>query len=70
MLRRRSLDSVDPDSQTGWSALVQETAAIASDAETMQLNGLAAAPWVAGEQRWVVIHALEVSGRELGLGSR
>ena len=63
------VDSVDPGSRTGWSVLVQGTAAIASDAESLRLQGLASAPWLAGEQRWVVVHAHEISGRELGPAS-
>lgn len=60
------VDSVESTSRTGWSVLVQGTAAIASDVESARLNDLASAPWVSGEQRWVVIHAHEISGRELG----
>jgi nitroimidazol reductase NimA-like FMN-containing flavoprotein (pyridoxamine 5'-phosphate oxidase superfamily) len=59
------VNEFDADTRTGWSILVQGTAALASDAETLRLHQLASCPWTSGTRRWVVIHPHEISGREL-----
>jgi len=63
------VDDFDATSRTGWSVLVQGTAALASDAETVRLHHLSSPPWTLGAHRWVVIHPQEISGRELAPGS-
>ena len=62
------VDDFDASTRTGWSVLAQGTAALAGDAEAARLDRLASTPWISRTDRWVVIHAHEISGRELVAG--
>jgi nitroimidazol reductase NimA-like FMN-containing flavoprotein (pyridoxamine 5'-phosphate oxidase superfamily) len=63
------VDQFDPSARTGWSVLVQGTAALVEEpAEVRALEHRVGRPWVpslTGGHRWIRVRSQSVTGREL-----
>jgi nitroimidazol reductase NimA-like FMN-containing flavoprotein (pyridoxamine 5'-phosphate oxidase superfamily) len=64
------VDGFDPRTRTGWSVLVQGTAVIEDDEDSVRrLDGIARLPWVVDPVKastWVRVRSQSITGRELG----